>query len=47
MPDYVFPIISRAATDPEPLVRCALAAALGSLAVTAQRFLETSQVVEY
>ena len=37
MPDYVLPAVSRCATDPEPLVRCALAARLGLLATTAQR----------
>ena len=42
MPDFVLPALSRAAADPEEIVRCALAARIGELAQTAQRLLEVA-----
>lgn len=43
MPDYVLPAVSRAAHDPDELVRGALAAHIAELAETAKRFLEIAQ----
>ena len=43
MPDYVLPALAKAGTDPEEIVRCALATHIGSLAETAGRFLEIAQ----
>lgn len=43
MPDYVLPALTRAAADPEEIVRCAVAAAIAQLAETSQRFLEVAQ----
>ena len=43
MPDYVLPALSRAAHDPEELVRCALASHIAALGETARRFVEIAQ----
>lgn len=43
MPDYVLPALSRAAHDPEEMVRAALATHIATLAETAKRFLEIAQ----
>ena len=42
MPDYVIPALSRVASDPDEMVRCALAARIGELAQSAQRLLEVA-----
>lgn len=43
-PEYILPKIQKVATDPNTVVRLALAANLGSLAESALRFLETSHL---
>ena len=43
MPDYVLPSLARIQSDPEEVVRCALAASIASFAETAGKFLEVSQ----